>query len=190
MSVRVCRTVACSAALALLVWSGSVAAHAGPPYPMVSERRVGPYHMAVWTDPDTTDDGSAGGQFWVTLASPDGRAIPRETRVTVSIHPPTNPSQQLTAVAADDGAAASRYFAALVMDHEGPFNVGVNVNGPMGEASVDGEVQATYDARPSGLAVVLTVLPFLLAGGLWAKVLLRRKAGGPERTPEGPPTPW
>jgi len=188
MTVRVCRTVACGAALALLVCEGRVAAHAGPPYPMVSERRVGPYQMAVWTDPDTTDDGSAGGQFWVTLASTDGRAIPRGTRITVSIHSAANPSQHLTAVAADDGAATSRYFAALVMDHEGPFNVGVKVNGPMGEASVDAQVQATYDARPSGLAVVLTVLPFLLAGGLWAKMLLRRKAGGPDRTRQIPPT--
>jgi hypothetical protein len=42
-------------------------AHDGPPYPIVSNQLLGRYRISVWTDPDTTDDESAGGQFWVMI---------------------------------------------------------------------------------------------------------------------------
>ena len=38
-------------------------AHNGPPYPIVSNQISGPYSISVWTDPDTTDDGTPAGQF-------------------------------------------------------------------------------------------------------------------------------
>ena len=44
------------------VWS-----HSGPPYPIIEDRIVGPYQIALWADPDTTDDQSAAGKFWITL---------------------------------------------------------------------------------------------------------------------------
>jgi hypothetical protein len=170
------RSAAYALAIVILARGGRVMAHAGPPYPMVSERVVGSYRMAVWTDPDTTNDGSPGGQFWVIVTPAAGQVLSRETNVTVSIHAPEHPEHQLTTAAVADARAAARYFAALVMDHEGLFNVRVNVVGPLGEATVNAQVQATYDERPSGWAVAVYVLPFLLVGGLWVKVLLRRGA--------------
>src|SRR5437762_11995043 len=63
-----------------------VHAHSGPPFPIFSERAVGPYSVAVWADPDTTDDGSAAGQFWVLLQPADRSiALPAETRAEVSV---------------------------------------------------------------------------------------------------------
>ena len=49
-------------------------AHDGPPFPIVSDQRVGAYVVSIRTDPDATDDGSAGGQFWVQLQLADGEA--------------------------------------------------------------------------------------------------------------------
>jgi len=55
-------------ALALLIpllTPSRAAAHSGPPFPIVADRVAGTYRVSIWTDPDATDDGSAGGQFWV-----------------------------------------------------------------------------------------------------------------------------
>ena len=51
------------------------------------------------------------------------------------------------------------------------------MRGPLGEASVDAEVDATYDLRPPPLTIAVYLLPFLLVGGLWLKLLLRLKRG-------------
>ncbi len=61
------------------------------------------------------------------------------------------------------------------MDHEGHFAVRVDVEGAAGRVSVDSEVQATYNLRPSRLVFVLYVLPFVLTGFLWTTLLVRRR---------------
>ena len=44
----------------LLFIARAASAHDGPPYPIVSNQVLGAYRISVWTDPDTTDDGTAG----------------------------------------------------------------------------------------------------------------------------------
>ena len=44
-----------------------------------------------------------------------------------------------------------------------------------GRVSVDSEVQATYDLRPSRFMLAIYLLPFLLAGFLWTTLLVRRR---------------
>jgi hypothetical protein len=167
--------VVCGTILGVLFAHGSARAHAGPPFPIVSSRTAGSYDVSVWTDPDSTDDGSAGGQFWVTVR-PSGGAVPlpADTRVNVAIRPldrsgPTNTGSAET-VATD----ASHRFVALVMDHEGRFHVRVTINGPLGPAEVDAEVDATYDLRPPPALIAVYLIPFVLVGFLWIKLLLRR----------------
>jgi len=41
--------------------------------------------------------------------------------------------------------------------------------------SVDSEVRATYDLRPSRFMLAIYLLPFLLAGFLWTTLLVRRR---------------
>ena len=66
----------------------AVRAHSGPPFPVVSNQTSGPYTISVWTDPDSTDDGSAGGQFWVVVHAARGDApVPAGTVATVAIAP-------------------------------------------------------------------------------------------------------
>jgi hypothetical protein len=73
-------------------------------------------------------------------------------------------------------------FGAVLMDHEGPYAVHVEVGGPMGAASIDTMVDATYDLRPPPYMLVWYLFPFLLAGFLWTRLLLRRRAGLPRRS--------
>lgn len=163
--------------LAGAAWfGGAVEAHSGPPFPIVSDRIAGAYRISIWTDPDTTDDGKAAGQFWVVLDSADGKsAIPEATQATVAIRPLDREGPAREARAERVNQSVARQFVALLMDHEGPFAVHVTIDGPLGRVSVDSQVDATYDLRPAPGLIALYLLPFVLVGGLWVKVLLRRR---------------
>ena len=151
-------------------------AHDGPPYPIISNQIAGAYRISVWTDPDTTDDGTPGGQFWVMFdSSSAGGTVSPDVRARVSIRPLDRSGaveSQWTEPVNDD---PSRRFVVLLMDHEGSFAVHVEVESAAGRAALDSEVQATYDVRPPRIMLVLYVVPFLLVGFLWAKLLLRRR---------------
>ena len=164
-------------AIAGLLGSGSVAeAHSGPPFPILSDRTVGAYRISIWTDPDTTDDGKAAGQFWVVLEAADGKStIPAATQASVTIRPLDREGPTREGRAEPVNNSVTRQFVALLMDHEGPFGVRVAVDGPLGRAAVDCQVDATYDLRPAPGLIGLYLVPFVLVGGLWVKVLLRRR---------------
>jgi len=151
-------------------------AHSGPPFPLVSDRSAGAYQVSVWADPDATDDRSAAGQFWVMLqpVAPGG-SIPPGTRVDVAIRPLDRQSEEQSGRAEPINADAARQFVALVMDHEGPFGVRVAIDGPLGPAEVDASTEATYDLRPRPILMVVFVMPFLVVGVLWGKLLIRRR---------------
>jgi hypothetical protein len=153
-----------------------VRAHSGPPFPIVSNRITGGYDVSLWTDPDATDDGSAAGKFWVMLdPARKGSALAPDTRVIVSIWPLDRQGPVRTGRAEPVGHEASRRFVTLVMDHEGRYAVRITIEGPLGAAEVEAAVDATYDLRPHPIMLALALLPFLLVGFLWVKLLLRRR---------------
>jgi hypothetical protein len=153
-----------------------VSAHSGPPFPIVSKRISGAYEISLWTDPDTTDDGSAAGKFWVMLDPvQQGVALGPATRVKISIRPLDRQGSERTGSAEPSGHEPSRRFVALVMDHEGPYAVRMTIEGPLGPADVEAVVDATYDLRPRPIMVALFLMPFVLVGFLWMKLLLRRR---------------
>ncbi|PWT81086.1 MAG: hypothetical protein C5B57_11175 [Blastocatellia bacterium] len=163
---------------ALLLGLSRVAllAHSGPPFPIVSNQAAGPYEISIWTDPDSTDDGSAAGQFWVVVhGAGSSRDVPATTRAHVSIMPLDRPGSELTVRTEPIAGDVSRQFAVLVMDHEGRFRVRVAVEGPLGTGAVESEVDATYDLRPRPILMVLYLAPFLMVGFLWLKLLVRRR---------------
>lgn len=167
-----------SSLLAVLALAGAVtaSAHSGPPFPALANHVAGAYDISIWTDPDTTDDGSAGGQFWVLLKrAGGGEPVPAGTAVTVAIQPLDRQGPALTALAAPVGGAIDNQFAALLMDHEGRYAVRVTVEGPLGRAGAGSTVAATYDLRPPRGLVLVYLLPFVAIGALWIKVLLRRR---------------
>ena len=156
-----------------------LAAHDGPPFPIVSNRASGPYVVSVWTDPDTTDDGTAGGQFWVMLQAQGGEPPPAATRAIVAIRPLDREGARREAPSEPIDENPGRQFAAVVMDHEGRFAVEVTVEGPLGEAAVSAEVDATYDTRPPPIMLLLYLFPFVLVGLLSLRLLRRRREVAP-----------
>ena len=154
-------------------------AHSGPPFPILSDRVAGAYVVSIWTDPDATDDQSPAGKFWVMLQpagrAPGGVTIPVGTRVEVAIRALDRQGTETSAPAEPVNGEVARQYVALVMDHEGPFGVRVSVSGPLGTAVVDASADATYDLRPRPILMVLFVLPFVLVGFVWGKLLIRRR---------------
>ena len=151
-------------------------AHSGPPFPILTNRVVGPYDISIWADPDATDDGSAAGQFWVMLRPAGGAgSVPAETHADVSINALDRSAPRVTGRAQPVNHEISRQFAALVMDHEGRFGVAVTVDGPLGHAEVEANVDATYDLRPAPIMMAVYLMPFVLIGFLWVKLLVRRR---------------
>jgi hypothetical protein len=164
--------------LGVMTAGAAVHAHSGPPYPIVSNRISGAYEISLWTDPDTTDDGSAAGKFWVTMnPARKGAVLDPDTRVNVFIWPTDRRGPVRTGSADPVGHEPSNRFVALVMDHEGPYAVRVMIEGPLGLADVEATVDATYDLRPRPIMLALALMPFLLVGFLWVKLLLRRRKG-------------
>lgn len=174
--------------LALMLAAAAAGAHSGPPYPAVSSQVAGAYTVAIWTDPDTTDDGSAQGKFWVTLQPVKGGSpVDGRTRVDVTIQarqPDARRQVMRGELVKNDPAT---FYAALPMDREGPFAVHVTIDGAAGHAQVDCEVQATYDLRPAPALIFLYVMPFLLVALLWAKLLLSRRRAARAATSAAPP---
>jgi hypothetical protein len=164
-------------ALLVILAAQTTGAHDGPPFPILSSHEAGPYAVSIWTDPDTTDNGSAGGQFWVRLKRAGGPGdLPADTRATVAIRPLDRAGPALTAVADPVRGDVTNQFAALVMDHEGRFGVHVVVEGPLGRGEADAQVEATYDSRPSPILLVVYLIPFLVVGLLWGRLLIRRRS--------------
>jgi hypothetical protein len=178
------RAAACSLIL-VLAQAGRAAAHSGPPYPIVSKRASGAYVVSVWADPDATDDRTPAGRFWVTI-EPVAQAapLPAATRARVTARPLDRVASAGAQTAPIDGDTG-RQFAAVLMDHEGRYGVHVAVEGPLGPGAVDAEVDATYDLRPSPIMLLVYLMPFLLIGFVWGKLLLKRRGHGTSdrRTP-------
>jgi hypothetical protein len=177
-------------ALAWCAAATSLRAHSGPPFPIVTDAVRGPYTISIWTDPDATDNGAAGGQFWIVIApSAKGETIAADTRATVSVRPTAPPvsSSPVVRSARTEPVRGdvTNQFAAVVMDHEGPFLVQVAVSGSMGAATVDAMVDATYDLRPAPYMMLWYLAPFLMAGFLWTRLLLRRRAATSSQPGEG-----
>jgi hypothetical protein len=170
------RAVAATTALAAAV--ATVQAHNGPPYPIVSDTVAGPYRISIWADPDTTDDGAPAGQFWVVIEPvAQGVPLPPDTRASISIDPLDRRGPIRTGRTAPVSNEVARQFVALLMDHEGRFAVRAAIEGPLGAAMVETEVEATYDLRPAPFMLAVYVMPFVLVGLLWVKLLLARRRG-------------
>jgi hypothetical protein len=134
----------------------------------MTDHTAGAYKVTIWTDPDATDDQTAAGRFWVTVT-------PAAPSVVVTIHPSDGKTVERSAPAAPVNGDNQRRYVALLMDHEGRYGVHVTIDGPSGSAAVDTYTDATYDLRPRPILTVLFVLPFLLIGFVWGKLLIKRR---------------
>ncbi len=164
-------------ALAFCLRADTVPAHDGPPYPIVSDQITGSYSISIWTDPDATDDGTPEGKFWVMLAGAPGtgREVPAGTTARVTIAPTDREGPPATGAAEPVDGKLTNQYVALLMPHEGPYRVTVDIAGPLGPARVESHVDATYDTRPAPILLLVYAFPFVAIGVLWVRVMWSRR---------------
>jgi hypothetical protein len=151
-------------------------AHEGPPFPILSERRVGPYVASVWTDPDIGT-----GTFFVVFE--EQRPV-AGTRVRLGVQPlSVQRAEAVYEAEAQPVRSGARYFAAIPLDRGGLWRVRLLLDGPGGGGTLSADVEATPDGTIGPIGLVVYTLPFLAVGFLWLKAVLRRREASPPEAP-------
>lgn len=148
-----------------------VLAHYGPPFPVLVDKRVGPYIASVWTDPNIGT-----GTFFVILGAPKGHRLPAKMTVRIGVQPV---SRRLPEVfydaapqAADEGA---RFYTQVQFDQGGMWHTRVLLGGSEGGGELTTDVEPTPAGILGPLGSLVYALPFLAVGFLWLKATLRRR---------------
>ncbi len=158
------------ALLALLLLPAALRAHAGPPFPIVVDRPVGPWKVSVWTDPDIGTG--------VVYVIPEGPSVPASVRV--GARPVDGGLPEAFYNTERQGSSEDvRYFTKVAFAHGGMWRLRVTLDGPRGGGTVAADVEATPDGVLGPWQSLLYLAPFLAMGFLWGKAVLRRR--GPQR---------
>ena len=153
------------------LWLGPIPkarAHEGPPFPIVVDRRAGPYLVSVWTDPDV-----GVGKFFVILEPASGTTLPEELDVEVCVRPMSGRLPEACYAGTRQNLRDRvQYYAEVEFDRQEMWQVRVGVKGAGG----NGEVLAEVEATPPGYGVwdlLIYGFPFVLFGLLWLYAALR-----------------
>jgi hypothetical protein len=161
-------------------------AHNGPPFPIMEGKKIGPFTVAVWSNPDVGT-----GSFFVIIDSPPIDQIPDDLKVEVAVQPVSGRLPE-----AKYGAWREKlrdqvqYKTQVPFDKQEQWRVRVLLASSMG----GGEAQTNVQVTPPGLGrwdLLLYLLPFLGIGLLWLKAVATKRerkkgrAAGPLR-PERP----
>lgn len=157
------------AAFALL--PASARAHAGPPFPILVDRPVGPYVASVWTDPDIGT-----GIFFVVLEPAKGKTLPADTRVRIGVRPVDGRLPEAVYTAEPQPVSyGERHYTEVQFDRGGKWRVRVEIAGPGAGGQLAAEVEPTPDGTIGPISLILYAAPFLAVGFLWLKAALRKR---------------
>jgi|ERR1035438_3667702 hypothetical protein len=159
-------------------------AHIGPPYPIMENRKIGPFTVEVWSNPDVGT-----GSFFVVIDPPKGLRVPADMKVQVAVQPLNKRLPEATYIAWREKLRDRVEFKTLVpFDKEETWHVRVLVASSMGSGETDTDVPVT----PTLLGrwdLLLFLLPFLGIGILWFKAARvkhnRRKRVGVKGAQQG-----
>jgi hypothetical protein len=156
--------------LGLVLTFALARAHNGPPFPIISDKRIGPCIISLWTLPDIGI-----GTFWVIVEPAPGARIPPDLSVKFAIQPLNNRIPEAIYQGKRDASNAQLQFKV-----EAPFDRQefVRVRVLLNSASGNTEAAASVEITPIGFGrwdLLLYLLPFLGVGFLWFRVMTRAK---------------
>ncbi|MBK7641520.1 MAG: hypothetical protein IPJ19_00480 [Planctomycetes bacterium] len=165
---------------ALFVLAPLLCAHEGPPFPVLVNEKVGPYTTTLYADPDI-----GVGTFFVNFDPPAWKSD-SDPRVWIEAWPTSGrlPPARFDAPRQRDES----YIARVDFDRGEMWQVKLHVDGSLGNAERQIEVEAT----PPGYGswdLLIYAGPFLVLGGLWAFVALRRRRIEEDEEPSEAPKP-
>ncbi len=163
-------TVKWTLTLMVVLGSGGLrpaVAHEGPPYPILVDRRAGPYTLSVWADPDVGI-----GTFYITPES----AVPADLAVELWVQPADRriPEVRFPAVRRE-GRGPLLYVAEARFATEERWRTRVVLRSSEGTGEIETEVEVT----PPGLGpfdLLLYAAPFAAIAFLWIKAVMNRRS--------------
>jgi hypothetical protein len=145
-------------------------AHNGPPFPIISDKRVGPCVISLWTLPDIGI-----GTFWVIAEPPPGGHVPADLSVKFVIQPLDNRiPERVFQGARDNSNTMVQFKVEPAFDRDEWVRVRVFLASSEG----NGDASANVEITPVGLGrwdLLLYLLPFLGVGFLWFRAMTRRR---------------
>ncbi len=150
----------------ILFFVKSVNAHEGPPFPLFVDRKVDPYVVSVWTDPDVGE-----ALFFVIVNAPQ---LSPDLRVQVGVQPVSGRvGETFYAAERENLQGQVQYRAQVHFDSQEFWNVRVRLVSAQGNA----ETLEVVEATPPGYGrwdLLIYLLPFLAIGTLWAIAMVRK----------------
>jgi hypothetical protein len=145
-------------------------AHNGPPFPIISDQRVGPCIVSLWTHPDVGT-----GTFFVMVDPPPGGAIPKDLKVQIGVQPASGRLAEVVYPAwAEDLRGQVEYKTEVQFDQQEFWKVRLILASSTGR----GEALSQVEATPPGFGrwdLLLYLLPFLGVGFLWFTAVAKRR---------------
>jgi hypothetical protein len=159
-----------SVGMLLLIASSPLGAHNGPPFPIISDKRVGPVILSLWTHPDVGT-----GLFYVMVDPPPDGRIPPDLRIEIGVRPVTGRlAEVIYPTQLENLHGQVQYKTEAQFDAQELWQVRLIVKSSAG----DGEASAEVEVTPPGLGrwdLLMFSLPFLGVGFLWFQVIRRRR---------------
>ncbi len=152
-------------AVVLLAFSASPAsAHIGPPYPIMQNRKIGPFAIEVWSNPDVGT-----GSFYIVIDPPKGGSVPPDMRVRVAVQPVSKRLPEAIYGAWREKLLSHVEFKTNVpFDKEETWHVRVLLASSVASGETDTDVQVTPTLM-GRWDLLLFLLPFLGISVLWFK---------------------
>jgi hypothetical protein len=172
-----------TAALCLLLAGACpAAAHNGPPFPIIVDRRVGPCVISLWTHPDVGI-----GTFWVMVDPPRGGAVPKDLKFEIGVQPVSGRlPEKRYAARPDNQRGQVQYYVEAPFDAQELWRVHLLVDSSAGH----GETTATVEVTPPGLGrwdLLWYASPFAAVAFLWFRALVRKRKRSADPSPDSAP---
>ena len=137
-------------------------AHNGPPFPIIENRKIGPYTVALWTHPDVGT-----GTFFVLVDPVPGAKVPDDLKISIGVQPESGRLAEVVYEAKRDNTRGQvEYQAAAEFDRDEFWRIRLILQSTEG----GGEALSRVEATPPGYGrwdLLLFSLPFLAIALLW-----------------------
>jgi hypothetical protein len=153
-----------------MVCAPNAAAHNGPPFPIITDQRVGPYIISLWTHPDLGT-----GTFFVMIDPVPGGTVPKDLKVQIGVQPASGRLREAVYSAwLEDLRGQVEYKTEVQFDQQENWKVRLILASSAG----GGEILSQVVPTPTGFGrwdLLLFLLPFLGVGFLWATAITKRR---------------
>jgi len=162
-------------AVAVAVFCGSAGlstawAHEGPPFAILMDQPAAGYVVSVWADPDIGE-----AQFFIIVEMPDGKQPQEPPSVTMWVQPVSGRLEPVTWRAEHKPLRNQMQFEANPhFDRGDQWKIGIRLTQSDGTS---GELTTEVESTPPGYGrwdFAIYLFPFLLLGGFWVIVMVRR----------------